>query len=188
MQHRRAVLQKGGETPLCPLSRSWEATERGRGQEKRATEALLLESYKLNTGDSSVDVKRRGDVVRGKRLTKARCCRGESEGAEESEHGNTVYTGRPPHGEGPEPAERLEQRYPAHAQAVHGAIRVGGRNAQAGFRVLGPGEGPQVLSPVRRKAHAGFSTEGMRKRAWCNAPCPYPTPSLPLPGAAEAQR
>jgi succinate dehydrogenase/fumarate reductase flavoprotein subunit len=32
-----------------------------------------------------------------------------------------------------------------------------------------------VLSRVRSKPQARFSTEGMRKRAYCNAPCPYPT-------------
>ena len=69
------------------------------------------------------------------------------------------------HAEGPSPAERLEQRYPADAQAVHGEVRVGWRHAQGRFRVFGPGEGPQELSPVRCKSHAGFSTEGMRKRA-----------------------
>ena len=81
MQNIRAVLQKVGETHLCTLSRYWEATERGRGQEKRATSAILLESYRLNTGDSSGDMKSSGEVARGKRLTKARCSRGESDGA-----------------------------------------------------------------------------------------------------------
>ena len=50
------------------------------------------------------------------------------------------------------------------------------------------GERSQVLSRVRSKPQARFSTEGMRKRACCNAPCPYPTPSLPPLGAAHRQR
>src|SRR6266850_1089155 len=78
----------------------------------------------VNTGDSSRDVKSSGEIVRGKRLTKARCPEGESEGAEESEHRQAVYPGSRPHGEGPSRAERLEQRYPANAQAVHGACSV----------------------------------------------------------------
>ena len=54
-----------------------------------------------NTGDFAVDEKRSGEVVRGKRLTKARGHSGGSDGAESSEHGKAVYTGSHPHGEGP---------------------------------------------------------------------------------------
>jgi hypothetical protein len=53
---------------------------------------------------------------------------------------------------------------------------------------LDQGAGPQVLSRMRSKLHVRFSTERLRKRAWCNAPCPYPTTSLPLPAAHEAWR
>ncbi len=81
MQNTGARLQKVGETHLRTLYRHWEATERGRGKEKRATAAIVLASYKLNTGDASGDVKSSGEVGRGKRLTKARGCRGESDGA-----------------------------------------------------------------------------------------------------------
>ena len=165
MQHTGAVLHKVGEKHLVTLSRDWGATERGRGNEKRATYAIVFASDMANTGDASGDVKSSGEVVGGKRLTKVRCSRGESDGAEESAHGKAVHTGMRTHGEGPSPVERLEHRYPAHAQAVHGEVRVGWRNAQERFRVFGPGAGPQVLSPVRCKSHAGFSTEGMRKRA-----------------------
>ena len=74
----------------------------------------------LNTGDSSGDGKSSGEGVRGKRLTKARCSRGESDGAEESEHGKAVYTRMRTDGEGPSPLGRWEQRSPANARAVHG--------------------------------------------------------------------
>jgi hypothetical protein len=43
-----------------------------------------------------------------------------ADGASESAHGKAVHTGHLPHGEGPELAERPDQRSPAHAQAVHG--------------------------------------------------------------------
>ena len=66
---------------LLTLCRYWGAAESGRGDEERATYPILFESDMANTGDSSVDVKSSGEVVRGKRLTKARCQRGESDGA-----------------------------------------------------------------------------------------------------------
>jgi hypothetical protein len=77
-----------------------------------------------NTGGFSEDAKSRGEVVRGKRLTKARCLRGESDGAEESAHGKAVHTRMRTDGEGPEPVKRGKPRYPVHAQAVHGWIPV----------------------------------------------------------------
>ena len=58
--------------------------------------------------------------MRGKRLTKARCLRGESAGAEESAHGKAVYTRMRTEGAGPEPVRRGDQRSPGNAQAVHG--------------------------------------------------------------------
>jgi hypothetical protein len=61
MQHTGAVLQKGGETPLCTLSRYWGATERGWGHEERATSTILCESSMVHTGVSSGDAKRRGE-------------------------------------------------------------------------------------------------------------------------------
>jgi hypothetical protein len=60
MQQIGAVLQKVGETHLLTLSWSWGATERGRGHEERATEALLLESDMANTGDFGRDGKASG--------------------------------------------------------------------------------------------------------------------------------
>jgi hypothetical protein len=90
MQNIGAVLQKVGETHLSTLSRYWGATERGWGHEERATYTILVESSMVNTGESSGDGKRSGEVVRRKRLTKARGPRGKSDGAEESEHGKAV--------------------------------------------------------------------------------------------------
>jgi hypothetical protein len=81
MQNTGASLQKVVETHLLTLYRHWEATERGRGNETRATEAIVFESDMANTGDSSGDVKSRGEGVGGKRPTKGRCSRGESDGA-----------------------------------------------------------------------------------------------------------
>ena len=52
--------------------------------------------------------------------TKRQGPHGESDGAEESAHGKAVYTGSPPHGEGPSPVKRGKQRSPVNAQAVHG--------------------------------------------------------------------
>ena len=66
---------------LLTLCRYWGAAERGRGDEKHATYPISFESFMTDTGDSSRDVKGSGEVVRGKRLTKARCPRGESDGA-----------------------------------------------------------------------------------------------------------
>src|SRR2546422_65984 len=66
---------------FSPLSKDWGAAKSGRGKEKHVTCIVLSESSMLNTGDSSVDAKSSGEVVRGKRLTKARCQRGESDGA-----------------------------------------------------------------------------------------------------------
>ena len=63
-----------------------------------------------------MDAKSSGEVVRGKRLTKARGQRGESDGAEESEHRQAVYTGNMPHGAGPEPWECWRMRE-LHANA-----------------------------------------------------------------------
>jgi hypothetical protein len=173
---------------LFTLCRHWGAAECGRGDEQRATSPILFESDRAHKGDASGDVQRSGEGVRGQRRTPVRCSRGASDGAEEAAHGHAVHTGMSTHGEDPSPGARLKQRYPAKAHAVHGEGRVGWSNAQERVKVCGPGEGPQVLSPVRCKSHAGFSTEGMRKRAGRNAPCPYPTASLRLLPAPEAQR
>jgi hypothetical protein len=123
-----------------PVCKTWGAAESGRDQEKHATVLVLSESARRNTGDASGDVQRRGEGGRGTRLTQAQCLRGEAEGAEESADGKAVHTGLRPHGAGLSPAGRLEQRYPANAQAVHGVLRGGGRKAKERFRVYGPGE------------------------------------------------
>jgi hypothetical protein len=64
-----------------PLSKDWGAAERGWGQEQHATYLVRGTSSMRNTGDSLVDGKSSGEVVRGQRLTKARGPRGESAGA-----------------------------------------------------------------------------------------------------------
>jgi len=65
MQNTGAVLQKVGETHLPTLSRYWGATVRGWGHEEHATFPILFESSMVNTGDSSMDAKSSGEVVRG---------------------------------------------------------------------------------------------------------------------------
>jgi hypothetical protein len=73
--------QKGTEVNLCILWESWGAAKRGRDAKQHATYLISFESSPVNTGDSPRDVKSSGEVVRGKRLTKVRCPRGESDGA-----------------------------------------------------------------------------------------------------------
>jgi hypothetical protein len=73
--------QKGTEVNLSILWSSWGAAERGRDAKQHATSLISLESSPVNTGDSPRDAKSSGEVVRGQRLTKARCPRGESDGA-----------------------------------------------------------------------------------------------------------
>jgi hypothetical protein len=86
----------------CPtLEGDWEAAERGGGQQEHATSLMPFESSMANTGDSSMDEKSSGEGVKGKRFTKARGQRGESEGAEESEHGKAVHNRLRTGGEGP---------------------------------------------------------------------------------------
>ena len=104
---------------LCTLCRYWGATERGRGHEARAPEAILSESDMLHTGDVLRDEQASGQEARETPTT----CQGPQEewdGAEESGHGKAVYTRMGTDGAGPEPVSRGQQRYPVHAQAVHG--------------------------------------------------------------------
>jgi hypothetical protein len=127
----------GGRRETCATLRwDWGAAERGRGHEARAPSPILWASSPGHPGDSARDGKRRGAGVRGQRRTTARGQRGESEGAEESEAGKAVHTGSESRGEGPEPAERLEPRYPANAEAVRGESRGGWSKVQERFRAL----------------------------------------------------
>jgi hypothetical protein len=82
------------------------------------------------------DGKSSGEGVRGKRLTKARGHRGESDGAEESAPRKAGDPRMRTDGEGPSPSGRSEQRYPANAQAVHGELRVCWRNVKGRFMVF----------------------------------------------------
>ena len=70
-----------GQPVLPKVQRLGSRKERMGQGEKHATYSVLFESSMTNTGDSSGDVKSSGEVVRGKRLTKARGSRGESDGA-----------------------------------------------------------------------------------------------------------
>src|SRR5438874_8061035 len=72
--------------PVLPAVQSLGSRTARTGQgEQHATYSGPCESAMRNTGDASVDAQRSGEVVRGKRLTKARCERGASDGASESE-------------------------------------------------------------------------------------------------------
>ena len=69
------------DQPVLPSVQNLGSRKERKGQgDKHATYVVLLESFMRNTGDSSVDAKSSGEVVRGKRFTKARCQRGESDG------------------------------------------------------------------------------------------------------------
>ena len=68
--------------PVLPSVQRLGSRKARMGQgEKHATYLVLFESSMRNTGGSSEDAKSSGEVVRGKRLTKARCLKGESDGA-----------------------------------------------------------------------------------------------------------
>jgi hypothetical protein len=77
-----ATPQKGTAVNLGIRCSSWGAAKRGRDAKPHATSLISFASSPVNTGDSPGDAKSSGEVVRGKRLTKARCPRGESDGAE----------------------------------------------------------------------------------------------------------
>ena len=51
MQNTGAMLQKVAEINLLTLCRYWGATKRGRGDEERATAAILCESDMVHTGN-----------------------------------------------------------------------------------------------------------------------------------------
>jgi len=76
-----------GQPVLPSVPRLGSRTERTGQGDEHATYIVLFESSMRNTGGSSEDAKSSGEVVRGKRLTKARGLRGESDGASESAHG-----------------------------------------------------------------------------------------------------
>jgi hypothetical protein len=100
MQNTGAVLQKVAEMNQLTLCRYWGATERGRGDEKRATYPISFESDMANTGDFVRDVKVSGQEAR-ETPTKHQGPHEESDGAEESAHGKAVYTRMRTDGEGP---------------------------------------------------------------------------------------
>ena len=82
MQYSAFVLQKATWINLSySMSTLGSRKERTGQGEKHATYRVLFESSMRNTGDSSVDAKSSGEGARGKRLTKARCHIGESDGA-----------------------------------------------------------------------------------------------------------
>jgi hypothetical protein len=87
--------------PDVPKGQRLGSRKERKGEGEHATYLVLFASSMRNTGDSSGEVKSSGEGVRGKRLTKVRGHRGESEGAEEAEHGKAVHTGTCPQGEGP---------------------------------------------------------------------------------------
>ncbi len=88
----------------------------------------------------------RGSGGRGSPRTQSRCWRGGADGAEESEDGHAVPRGPLPLGAGPEPSERLAQRSPANAQAVHGGIP--GELAQCAGTLCGEGEPQRTTEGV----------------------------------------
>ena len=70
-----------GQPVLPSVQRLGSRKERMGQGDKHATYSVLFESSMRNTGGSSEDAKSSGEVVRGQRHTKARCPRGESDGA-----------------------------------------------------------------------------------------------------------
>jgi hypothetical protein len=70
-----------GQPVLPSVQRPGRRTERTGQGDEHATYIVLCESSMRNTGGFSADAKSSGEVVRGKRLTKARCLRGASDGA-----------------------------------------------------------------------------------------------------------
>ena len=87
--------------PVWPFVQRLGSRKERMGQgDAHAPSLVLLESSMRHTGGASEDAKRRGEVGRGKRLTKVRGLRGESDGAEESAHGTAVPTRMRTDGEG----------------------------------------------------------------------------------------